>query len=258
MQRFSTLTACVIASLLGFVAAACGADRHVYVIYDVSLSYQFNHKIGWDDDRDAILDAIKRVGGAITDTDFFSFLPMDGSVRYDCDMARLGKDYAHGAELFGATVDVQDGHDGQLSTGSMDWNSAWSAHIEKFRANARTFKLTDWTKNTDLVGALYRASYMFRKYPARKNYLLIFSDLDDDPLDPGSLRGLCGTLDLRNVEVHVVDFGDKLSKYVKNPRTRPSASMRLANFSSLMQRAHAAPFKQDTHEEIFDRLGVDD
>jgi len=227
------------------------------IIYDVSLSYQFNHNTSWDDDRADMLDSIERIGSAINDDDTFSFLPMDGWVRYDCREESRGIDHPHGFEVFGSQVLKKDGNLG-FGPGHGDWYTAWINHLEAFRRYAAAAKLTNWTQNTDLVGALYRASYLFRRYPARKNYLLIFSDLDDDPATKNSNAGLCGPLDLHGVKVVIVNFGEELSDYVKNKASRPGSAERLDFLDNMLKAAHARPSTRDTLDgDVYQMLDIE-
>jgi len=159
-------------------------------------------------------------------------------------------------EKFGGHVAMYDGE--EEGAGLTAWRTAWSQTFAMFEDFDWRMRDTDWTQNTDLLGALHRASRIFKSYPAGENYLVIFSDLDDDPLVPGSAKGLCSSLDLRGIQTILVDFGFELSDYVKHKNKRPTGAARLEWFAKLLHDSHAPPFERLSRDDcLLCRLGLE-
>ncbi|HEX2594471.1 MAG TPA: hypothetical protein VHL34_23415 [Rhizomicrobium sp.] len=219
--------------------------RHISVIYDVSQSYQHERGISAEQDRAQNLDRVAHIGTSITDNDYFSFLAMDGWVRNNCDLSTLKVDELSPWDMHG--IGYLERH--RPVTGELTWREAFKTSFREIRSRL------EWSDSTDIKGALSRAELVFEKYPARERYLLVFSDLDDTPVEKTSL-GLCGHLDLRGVVVVVVNFGYMPSAAVKV--RRPSPGRRMASFREILYQAGAKSVKfEDIDGPILHELGIE-
>jgi len=191
-------------------------DRHVYVIYDGSLSYR--HVRDWPRtvDLQANLDRVRRIGSDVGH--YFSLLLTRGYLRYDCAGYLRDDPQPHRLEILG----------GQIAWRGSDAHRAWMSFlagktddIERRLAKAEMNrpKPEPLVTYTDLEGALHRATYAFKRHPAREKYLVIFSDLDHDPQPQKHQLPFCEELDLKDVIIVVANFGTEPPPGIKFKRS---------------------------------------
>jgi hypothetical protein len=244
-----TLVGSLVAAPLAISGARASCDaarRHVQILYDASKSYQPISAMSLTQNRSRNMGRIRQIIMSLDEEDNCSFIPITGQMRsQSCE-----------------EIEMEDvpSYENELRPESMSCvEPSWLGR--PFLRNRRNQRLVEienvlgWCEQTDLKGAMFYAARILRFKPATTNYVLVFSDLHDQPLDKSD-RGLCGPALVQGTKVIVVNFAPRLSDLTEG--RLPSADERIARFNALLVRLGARRAEIDTPENrVLCRFGIE-